>query len=83
MELCSKGDEACNTACKERKNGVCRKSGIVDTETFANDDICRISNEEHHAGCVGSSEFGHQPCNGVELTRVYSLVVWIEEDSPR
>ena len=75
MKLCSEGDEACNTACKERQYSVRCESGVVDAETFANDDICRISNEEHHAGCVGSSEFGHQPCNGVELTRVYSMVV--------
>jgi len=62
MELRSQREETGDTACQKGQNRIRGEGGIIDVESFANNDVGWVANEEDHAGRVGCGESRYKPC---------------------
>ena len=61
------GRKAEYTACRKRKDGVGAISDIIYAKPFANDNVCRVANEEDHASCIRGGELRKKPSCRAEL----------------
>ena len=66
-ELKKESHEAEDDAGEEGKYRVCAENYVVDSESFADDYVRRVTNEEHHARRVRGGKFGNEPRHRVEL----------------